>query len=293
MSRPVSPDGLRPPAAITPEAYARFVREIQRLTGLDLSAYKPDQLLRRLPVLLGRLGVRDLAEYVRLLAADPARLREFWDWVGIHVSEFFRDPAVFQLLERQILPDLRRRHTLLRVWSAGCSIGAEAYSLAILLEEAGPGVPYHILATDVSPEVLRIGRAGGPYPSELLRNVTPARQDRWFIATPDGYRIRPELTGRLRFAVHDLLRDPYPTALDLIICRNVTIYFVPAVRDAVYRQLAESLAPDGVLLLGGSEAIARPAELGLLRIAPSCYRRVPGGTPPPHAPDRQTRGGRP
>lgn len=259
---------------MTGEAYASFMRAIHRLTGLDLSCYKPDQLQRRLPTLLGRLGIGSLKEYASLLARDPDRLREFWDWVGIHVSEFFRDPPFFHFLEQRLLPELLAQRSSIRIWSAGCSIGAEPYSLAILLEEIGQGRPYRILATDVSPEVMRQAKNGGPYKSEMLRGVPASYRQRWFTTRPDGHWVRREITMQVRFTQHDLLQDPYPTSLDLITCRNVAIYFTTTARDYVYQQLAESLTVGGVLALGGSEAIPRPQDLGLERLAPSCYRRV-------------------
>ena len=264
---------------VTGDSYEKFVVAIRKLTGLDLGSYKPDQLQRRLPTVLGRLGIKSLPEYSAMLARDPDRLREFWDWVGIHVSEFFRDPLVYSFLEREVFPDIRTKRSLVRIWSAGCSIGCEPYSLAILLEEQGMGRPYRIQATDVSPDVLRLARSGGPYKPDALRGVSPARINRWFVAQQDGYFVRRELMTRVSFTTHDLLKDPFPSPLDLVSCRNVTIYFTTAVRDHVFARLAKSVSPGGVLLLGGSEVIGQPQELGLQRIAPSCYRKLSGAAP--------------
>lgn len=267
--------GVPPPTpGPTAAEYERFVRAIRSLTGLDLSSYKPQQFMRRLPSLLARARVSSLAEYRDLLVQDPQRLREFMDWVGIHVSEFFRDPAVYQFVETQVLPQLIRRSGVLRIWSAGCSIGAEPYSLAMLLEDLGGGRPYRLLASDVSPEVLRLAQQGGPYREDHVRSLSPERRRRWLTERPEGLWLRRELIAKVQFFRHDLLQDPYPKELGLITCRNVAIYFLPTVRDDVYRRLAQSLAPGGFLLLGGSEAIHRPQDLGLVRVGPSCYQRT-------------------
>ena len=153
--------GVPPPTpGPTAAEYERFVRAIRSLTGLDLSSYKPQQFLRRLPSLLARARVSSLAEYRDLLVQDPQRLREFMDWVGVHVSEFFRDPDRFRALETEILPMLLAERPNLHVWSAACSTGAEPYSVAILLHELAPHGHHRVLATDVDATALACARRG-------------------------------------------------------------------------------------------------------------------------------------
>src|SRR5918912_1255574 len=137
-------------AGITPDFQA-FRKQAYRITGLDLTSYKAPQMQRRLRALLARVQITSFAEYARLLEHDAARRQEFRDYVTINVSEFFRDAERFGELERHVLPELLARagNRGLDVWSAGCSIGAEPYSLAMLLRELGPGRRHQVLGTDI------------------------------------------------------------------------------------------------------------------------------------------------
>jgi chemotaxis protein methyltransferase CheR len=230
---------------------------------------------RRLSVLLGRLRIGSFGEYERVLERDGARRQEFRDYVTINVSEFFRDRDRFGELGRRVIPELLRRGASLRVWSAGCSNGAEPYSLSILLQELGPERAHSILATDVDQTILDRARRGTGYLAADLRNVGTERIRRWFVATPDGrFNIAPGARASIRFAKHDLLRDRYPSGpFDLIACRNVVIYFTEEAKDRIYAGFVKALRPGGILFIGGTEAIMRPQALGLSVMGAGFYRK--------------------
>jgi chemotaxis protein methyltransferase CheR len=259
-----------------PAEFEVFRRRAYQLTGLDLTSYKAPQMHRRLSALLSRLHITSFADYARVLETDAQRRQEFKDYVTINVSEFFRDLERFGDLERRVLPELLNGSTGLRIWSAGCSIGAEPYSLAILLNELAPGRPHSILATDVDQTILDRARAGTGYLAADLRNAGAERIRRWFVATPDGhFSPGPAARAGIRFMKHDLLRDRYPSGpFDLIACRNVIIYFTEEAKERIYQGFVDALAPGGVLFVGGTEAIMRPQALGLTVMGPCFYRKV-------------------
>jgi chemotaxis protein methyltransferase CheR len=261
---------------MVPIEFELFRKRAYQLTGLDLTSYKAPQMHRRLTALLGRLKIASFAEYTRVLEKDAARRQEFRDYVTINVSEFFRDRDRFADLERRILPTLLQRTSTPRVWSAGCSIGAEAYSIAILLKELAPGRAHSILGTDVDQTVLERARLGTDYIAAELRNAGPERIRRWFVRTPDDrFSASPALRLGVRFARHDLLRDAFVGGpFDLIACRNVIIYFTEAAKERIYGGFVDSLATGGVLFLGGTEAIIRPQDHGLAVTGPGFYRKV-------------------
>jgi chemotaxis protein methyltransferase CheR len=261
--------------APTPD-FEGFRRRAYAITGLDLTSYKAAQMERRLSALLARLAIGSFAEYAQLLERDAERRQEFRDYVTINVSEFFRDSERFDELERRVLPELLAGGAPLRVWSAGCSIGAEPYSLAIILRELGPGRPHSILATDVDQTILERARAANGYLAADLRNVSPSRRDRWFVAGPDGrYTVGRVPRSMVCFEQHDLLRDPYPSGpFDLVACRNVVIYFTEEAKERIYQAFVATLRPGGVLFVGGTEAIMRPLALGLATLGPGFYRKV-------------------
>ncbi len=263
-----------------PEEFEVFRRRAYRITGLDLTSYKAPQMHRRLSVLLARLKLAGYAEYARLLESDAERRQEFRDYVTINVSEFFRDSDRFGAFERDVLPRLLTSSATVRVWSAGCSIGAEPYSLAILLRELGPGRAHRILATDVDQTILDRAKAGTGYLASDIRNVGAERIQRWFVAEPNGrFSVGPVPRTMVQFLKHDLLRDQHPTGpFDLIACRNVVIYFTEAAKERIFQSFVSALRPGGVLFVGGTEAIMRPQSLGLTVMSPGFYlKNMTGG----------------
>ena len=263
--------------ATLPAEFETFRRRAYQLTGLDLTSYKAPQMHRRLSALLTRLRIGTFAEYARVLERDAQRRHEFRDYVTINVSEFFRDAERFTELERRVLPDLLRvRATGLCVWSAGCSIGAESYSISILLNELAPGRFHTILSTDVDRTILDRARAAAGYLPSDLRNVNPERIRRWFTETADG-RFNVSMAARpgVKFLKHDLLRDEYPAGpFDLIACRNVVIYFTEEAKERIYAGFVDALGAGGVLFVGGTEAIMRPQALGLSILGPGFYLKA-------------------
>ena len=259
-----------------PAEFEAFRRRAYHLTGLDLTSYKAPQMHRRLVALMARHRITNFADYARVLETDAERRQEFRDYVTINVSEFFRDLDRFGDLERRVLPELLSAGTGLRVWSAGCSIGAEPYSIAILLNELAPGRAHSILATDVDQTILDRARAGAGYLANDLRNVGAQRIRRWFDATHDGrFNVGSAARGGIRFTRHDLLRDSYPIGpFDLIACRNVVIYFTEEAKDRILQGFVKALAPGGMLFVGGTEAIMRPQPLGLTVAGAGLYRKA-------------------
>jgi chemotaxis protein methyltransferase CheR len=256
--------------------FEEFRRHVLVLTEIDLDQYKRPQLLRRLATLLRRGVASDLLGYARWLADDPAELAFFRGWLTINVTEFFRDPSRWIELRDRLLPDLLRRRHALRVWSAGCSNGAEPFSLAMLLDDLGDSGRHHVLATDLDPAALALARAGGPYRETQLQNVTPARLDRFFVPGQgtSGWHVRPELRARVTFRQTDLTRRAPDRDYDLIVCRNVIIYLTDAARNVVLDHLTAALRPGGLLFLGGTELVPRTNPFGLVPEEASFYRRV-------------------
>jgi chemotaxis protein methyltransferase CheR len=262
------------PSEATPD-FEAFRRNAYRITGLDLTCYKVPQMQRRLSVLLTKVQVPTFAEYAQVLARDPQRRQEFRDFVTINVSEFFRDSDRFGDLEKRVRELVGTGGTL-RAWSAGCSIGAEPYSLAMLLMEIAPRRPHSILATDIDDTILARARSAADYVAADIRNVGAARIARWFNVDANGrYTLTAEPRAMVTFRKHDLLRDRTPNGpFDLICCRNVVIYFTEEAKDRIYSGFISALRPGGLLFIGGTEVIMRPQTLGLRGLGPGFYEKV-------------------
>jgi chemotaxis protein methyltransferase CheR len=260
--------------ALSPD-FESFRKRAYQITGLDLTSYKAPQMHRRLTALLQRQKIASFAEYARVLEADAERRQEFKDYVTINVSEFFRDSDRFGDLERKVIPLLLASGAGLRIWSAGCSIGAEPYSVSILLNDMAPGRNHSILATDIDQTILDRARAGTGYLATDLRNAGAERIRKWFVPTPDGkFSVGPAPRAAIRFQKHDLLRDAYPKGpFDLIACRNVVIYFTEEAKERIYQGFVGSLRSGGVLFVGGTEAIMKPQALGLTVLSPGFYKK--------------------
>lgn len=257
-----------------PEAtYQWFGEQVRRLLGIDLRSYKSQQMERRLQTIMHRCGARGYAEYVQLLRRDPAALAQLKDFITINVSEFFRNPEKFAELKARVLPELLRERPALKVWSAGCSRGMEAYSLAIVLVELAPGGRHRLLATDLDESALAEAEAG-VYSERDIAGVSPERLRDHFRRRSDGrWEVTPRLRAKITFRRHNLLTDPFEDDFDLIACRNVVIYFTEPAKAELYRRFRDALRPGGVLFVGGTESILNAREIGLETFLPFFYRR--------------------
>ncbi|MDY6875010.1 MAG: protein-glutamate O-methyltransferase CheR [Chloroflexota bacterium] len=254
--------------------YAFIKREVLRLTGVDLNYYKAPQVQRRLRTHLLRSGHTTWRKFFHAAQDDPVVLGKLKDYLTINVSSFFRDPKKFAYLRESIVPELMHGHSKLRVWSAGCSRGHEPYSLAIMLAEVtGPYRRHQILATDIDQSALKWARAGGPYPAEDVENVPPTLLSRYFKVQEDGYWVAENVRRWITFRHHNLLADPFESGLDLIICRNVVIYFTAEVKKQLYNHFHDALRPGGVLFVGGTEIVPQASNIGFESAGFSFYRR--------------------
>ncbi|MBA3823419.1 MAG: protein-glutamate O-methyltransferase CheR [Ktedonobacterales bacterium] len=249
-------------------------RRLLDLTGIDLDAYKRPQMMRRLDAILARCHLASLTALANELKPNSEVLKEFMERFTINVSECFRDKPRFEQLQRQIIPEMAKRNAALRLWSAGCSYGAEPYSLAIILREANL-TRAAITATDIDPKILAAAKAGESFTSNDFRNLTPEIAKRYFTVTPTGtFRATEALRPFITFRQQNLLQPPPGKDFDIVLCRNVTIYFTEESKDQVTQHLVDALRPGGILFIGETETIHRPQRFGLTLRSTSFYEKA-------------------
>jgi chemotaxis protein methyltransferase CheR len=262
-----------PPAAVDTAAYARLAQGIRSLLGIDLDQYRPAQMWRRVSGFADGRGYPDVDSLVAACRGEPALLADLRDMLTINVSEFFRDPDAWDRLAARVGEALAGGGGF-RAWSAGCSTGFEAYSLAILAAEHGAGPSASVLATDLDRTALDIARVGWYGPSQVA-GLSAERRRRFLVADGKGWQFRPEIKAGITFRRHDLLAEAVRVrSFDLVVCRNVVIYFTEDAKTAVHRRLAEALRPGGVLFVGATEAILQPGRFGLVADGPGFYLRA-------------------
>ena len=249
-----------------------FKRKVKATYGLDLEAYKRPQMERRLRANMEKCGAATFQQYYTLMQRSRPLADDFLDRVTINVSELFRNPDQFEILRTRILPELLRERAALTVWSAGCSYGAEAYTLSVLLQEAAPGERHSILATDIDDRMLARAKAG-VFQEQEVRNVSRAHLMRYFDKAPDAYAAKEQLKAPISFQKHNLLESRFKTGFELIVCRNVVIYFTDETKSALYRRFYDSLRPGGYLFVGGTERISDSNEIGFECKIPFFYKK--------------------
>ena len=299
-----------------PDWLPGVVALLRSKTGHDFKQYKPGTLQRRIERRMAIAGIEigDIDRYRDLLESIAAEIELLAKDLLIHVTSFFRDPRVFDVLAEKILPDLIRGRGAdqpLRIWVAGCSTGEETYSLAMLFHEqiatVQASAKLQIFASDVDPDAIASARDGF-YPETIEADVSPKRLGRFFSKEDRGYRVAPELRASVVFTVQDVLADPPFSRLDLVSCRNLLIYLQPAAQAKVVALFHFALRQGGILLLGTSETVgnaedrfaviskperlyrhigrARPEEFGPAAAA-SDGVRVPARPAPGQPPSRQ------
>ncbi|MCX7709616.1 MAG: protein-glutamate O-methyltransferase CheR [Clostridia bacterium] len=234
--------------------YEGFKKEIFALTNIDLNSYKEKQMKRRIDSLIAKNNFVGYDPYVKALKTDKVLFNEFINYLTINVSEFYRNPEQWEVLEKEVLPMLFQKSKTLKIWSAACSTGDEPYTLVMVLNKFLPLNAIKIHATDIDRGALEKADIG-IYSSKSVENLPKAFTEKYFNKNGDLYSVKQEVKNCVEFKHHNLLRDPYPEGFDLIVCRNVLIYFTEEAKDGIYKKFNSSLKNEGILFVGSTEQI--------------------------------------
>lgn len=246
---------------------ARIATILRNATGNDFHGYKHATFLRRIQRRMQVVQIEEIGRYIERLRGDPGEVQHLFQDLLIGVTQFFRDPLEFEVLEREVIPKLfegKGAEERLRVWVLGCATGEEAYSVAMLLREhmAKLEVAPHvqIFATDIDARALAVAR-GGRYADSIAKELSPERLARWFVKEGATYCVVKELREMCIFSPHNLIRDAPFSRIDLLSCRNLLIYLNAELQDRVMPIFHFSLRPGGYLFLGPAENVTRHQKL--------------------------------
>jgi two-component system CheB/CheR fusion protein len=272
FGKPSIPYAIQPPKVES--ALKKIFIILRNQTGHDFSQYKPSTIQRRIGRRLAVHQIKTLDGYVKYLQQTPLEVEALFRDLLIGVTNFFRDPAVFKVLEEQVIPKLfagKSASNMIRVWSPGCSTGEEAYSIAILLAERQDAMKQsfkvQVFATDIDSNAIATARTGR-YPASIAADISPMRLARFFTAEADGtdgcpgsYRIHKGIREMLVFSEQDVIKDPPFSKLDFISCRNLMIYMGAELQKKIIPLFHYALNPGGTLLLGTAETVGEFSDL--------------------------------
>lgn len=261
-----------------------LLRYLRSQMGLDFRQYKPNYLRRRIGVRMRATGCSDYLQYRQFVRQHPEECARLINDLTINVTEFFRDPDVYEAIRSSVIPEIiehkRKINSFnLRAWSAGCATGEEPYSLSILfleaLKNAGRREPWtlRITATDLDDKAVQAAKEGC---YESVRLLPGIELRDYFVSSEKGYRVKEEVKRPIRFMLLDLMRKPPLRHLDLILCRNVLIYFEKEKQRMILDIFRQCLRPGGFLILGKSESIVGSESVGFApyRRRERIYRRI-------------------
>jgi two-component system CheB/CheR fusion protein len=268
---PEEPKGVQPgevdDSADAEQALQRILGVLRMQTGHDFRQYKRATVLRRLERRMQVRSMPTLPEYLQLLEGDSNEHKLLLNDLLIGVTNFFRDREAFDMVERDVLPAIfrdRKPGDEVRAWTAGCATGEEAYSMAMLLADQAAQMPappsFQVFASDIDEHAISTARAG-LYPTSIVTDITPARLRQHFTREDGRYHIRKGVRDRILFAVHNLLRDPPFSRIDIVSCRNLLIYLNRDIQQRVLEMFHFALKPGGYLFLGSSESADSVDEL--------------------------------
>ncbi|HEX3034139.1 MAG TPA: CheR family methyltransferase, partial [Thermodesulfobacteriota bacterium] len=250
-----------------PDSLQKVFILLRSHTGNDFSLYKKSTVMRRIERRMSIHQIDKLSDYARLLQDNHHEIDMLFKELLIGVTNFFRDPEAFGVLKTKVLPYLfkeKRDYDSIRVWTVGCSTGEEAYSIAIVfreyIEAEALGVKVQIFATDIDDDAIETARAG-VYPDSIAVDVSPERLRRYFIKEGDTYHVDKRIRESIVFAIHNVVKDPPFSKLDMISCRNLLIYLDTELQKKILPLFHYALKPEGILFLGTSETIGTFVDL--------------------------------
>ena len=256
--------------------YEGFKAEVLKLTKIDLSCYKERQMKRRIDSLITKRKITTYDEYVEAIKRDKEMLEEFVAYLTINVSECYRNPEQWKIMENEMLPYIFEKFgsTNVKIWSAACSTGDEPYTLVMLLSKFIPMNRIKVIATDIDKQVLEKAQMG-IYDEKSLKGLPKEYITKFFTKVgTKSYQISDEVKKCVEFKQHNLLKDAYPTNCDMIICRNVMIYFTEEAKDEIYKKFNASLKKDGILFVGSTEQIISPGDSGFATFKSFFYKKI-------------------
>ena len=253
--------------------FTEFHNWVYKEMGLSLNSYKPAQLNRRIQSLMERIGVKTLEEYTKLLKKDVTEREKFMDYVTINVTEFFRNPEFFDALRRNLLLEIIPNRSNIKIWSSGSYMGCEAYILSMMLDDMKQKVNYSILATDIDKNILAKAREG-IYSTSDVKTLDNKYLDKYFSKSDDKYIVDSKIKSKVTFKRHDLILDSYEKDFDLILCRNVIIYFKDEMKQKIIDDFIDSLKVGGLLFVGATESINTYITRGLEKVSPFIYKKI-------------------
>ncbi|MBD5522790.1 MAG: protein-glutamate O-methyltransferase CheR [Lachnospiraceae bacterium] len=245
--------------------YEYLKKAVFDLTKIDLNAYKEKQMKRRIDTLISKNKITGYDNYVAALKKDQRLFEEFVNYLTINVSEFYRNPDQWAIMEKEIIPELIGKYGKnLKIWSAACSTGDEPYSLVMALSRHLPLNNIKIFATDLDKQVIATAKTG-LYSAKSIASVPDDLKKKYFTKIGPSFQISNEIKARVEFKEHNLLKDTYPTDCHMIVCRNVLIYFTEEAKEEVFRKFQKNLKSGGILFIGSTEQIINYKEIGFDR----------------------------
>lgn len=275
--------------------YDYLKTQLYKLTKINVDAYKERQMKRRIDTFINRQNtqidflkgtIKELSDkelekkfsyvsFIKKIKSDQKLMNKFIDYLTINVSEFFRNPKQWKQLEKSILPYLFKSFGKdLRIWSAACSTGDEPYSLVMILSKIMPLSRIRIYATDIDESAIEKAKLG-IYNTNSLKEVPKEFMDKYFVKINEKtYQISEKIKSRVSFRKHNLLNDDYIQRCNLIVCRNVLIYFTDEAKDEIYKKFNSSLMEKGILFIGSTEQIIQANNYNFYTYRSFFYEKI-------------------
>lgn len=255
--------------------YEEFKKDVYKLTDINLDMYKERQMKRRIESLITRKGFDGYENFFKGMKQDEELLRTFVSYLTINVSQFFRNPEQWRHFEQDILPYLRKEYgDRLTIWSAACSTGDEPYTIAMIMAKYIPTEKIKIIATDIDEDVLAFAK-NGIYPERSLTDLPAEFKSKYFSpAEKNHMKISDDIKKCVEFKKHNLLKDPFFRNINMIVCRNVVIYFTDEAKNQIYKEFNSSLTKNGILFIGSTEQIIASRELGYTNMETFFYKKT-------------------
>lgn len=250
-----------------------FIKKVKDMTAIDLHQYKENQMKRRLTTLRQKRGFDSFVSFFDAMMRERELFYEFLDRMTINVSEFWRNANRWEVLMSRFIPELLAENKRLKCWSAACSTGEEPYTLSMILNELNILSATNLLATDIDDGAIEKARRG-IYVDSALREVPKNLIPKYFNKQGIMFHVSEQLKQAVRFQKQNLLIDAFEYNFDLIICRNVIIYFTEEAKHNLYHKFAKALRPGGLLFIGSTEQIFNPSQYNLEAADTFFYRKL-------------------